>query len=178
MLHDSHALVVPDRTVVVRKGMFQRTAYEQVFIPRNVMEIQQGSFRDWKNLKKVVFEEGSVLKKIGERAFDSCCKLNSIELPNNLTEIGQNAFCSSGLENFKAPKSLRIICQSAFQNCLQLKRVQLNEGLDTLGTDEYPDGKYRCGVFEDCALESIYLPSTLKRIEYRVFMKCKNLKRV
>ena len=61
----------------------------------------------------------------------------------------------------------------------------INEGLEVLGTAEYPSeeedvnkSKKWCGVFEGSALESIELPSTLKRIEYRVFFGCKNLKHI
>ena len=34
------------------------------------------------------------------------------------------------------------------------------------------------GVFQECALRSVRLPSTLTRIEYRTFMDCKELKAV
>ena len=55
----------------------------------------------------------------------------------------------------------------------------LNEGLETLGTDEYtPDGRMWYGVFQESALESVELPSTLKRIEYNAFQSCKLLKSI
>ena len=56
----------------------------------------------------------------------------------------------------------------------------LNEGLEMLGTDEYPESKddNYCGVFEDSAVEDVKLPSTLKVIEYRAFGKCKSLKNI
>ena len=42
----------------------------------------------------------------------------------------------------------------------------LNEGLEALGTNEYPDDciMYH-GVFEESAVEYVGLPSTLRRIE-------------
>lgn len=55
----------------------------------------------------------------------------------------------------------------------------LNEGLEVLGTDEYGyDGKPLLGVFYNSAVESVILPSTLKRIEYSAFKGCTNLKSV
>ena len=43
---------------------------------------------------------------------------------------------------------MRIIHQSAFCKCPNLKKTVLNEGLETLGTDEYPDdGGNWYGVF-------------------------------
>lgn len=74
------------------------------------------------------------------------------------------------------PVSLRIISQEAFYKCESLKTVTLNEGLTSLGTEEYEeDGKPWRGVFEESALESIELPSTLRRIEYDAFTNCKGI---
>ena len=56
--------------------------------------------------------------------------------------------------------------------------MQLNEGLEILGTDDHPDGHYWCGVFCDSALEDIQLPATLKKIEYHTFAYCENLKKI
>lgn len=48
-----------------------------------------------------------------------------------------------------------------------------------MGTDEYlPDGRRYPGVFEESGLKYVRLPSTLKRIEYSVFMDCCGLKSV
>ena len=75
------------------------------------------------------------------------------------------------------PASLGTVSQAAFAMCKSLKVVKFREGLEVLGTDEHSDnGKLQCGVFEESAIESIELSSTLKRIEYSVFKNCKNLK--
>ena len=46
--------------------------------------------------------------------------------------------------------------------------MRLNEGLEKLGDS----------TFDGSEIESITLPSTLKRIEYQTFYNCKNLKRI
>ena len=57
--------------------------------------------------------------------------------------------------------------------------MQLNEGLKELGEKEVIDGEDReGGVFYRSAIESIKLPSTLKRLEEETFYYCENLKRV
>ena len=49
----------------------------------------------------------------------------------------------------------------------------MNEGLETLGTDEYVLGEKKYfGVFEKSGLRHVKLPSTLKRIECGAFMHC------
>lgn len=111
-----------------------------------------------------------------------CSNLKSIQLPESLKEIGFRAFKESGLQNITMPSSVRTIHQSAFGFCKNLEYAILNEGLETLGTDEYPpkDAGFQlyCGVFGGSALEHIELPSTLKGIEYGAFYDCKNLKNV
>ena len=70
----------------------------------------------------------------------------------------------------KFPASLRTVVQSAFYKCESLKTVKCDEGLEVLGTDEYDDdGNMWCGVFEKSSIESVELPSTLKRMEYSAF---------
>lgn len=115
---------------------------------------------------------------IHREAFCYCSSLKRIDLPDGVEEIGLDAFYSAGLESFTAPKALRTLHQSAFNQCTRLKQVQLNEGLEVLGTDEYPDGNNWSGVFAECALEGIALPSTLKVIAYNTFLGCTNLKEV
>ena len=75
------------------------------------------------------------------------------------------------------PASLRRICQGAFSKCENLRTAKISEGLALLGTDGYtPKGNLFRGVFDRSALESVELPKTLKRIEYRAFNGCRNLK--
>ena len=57
--------------------------------------------------------------------------------------------------------------------------MKFGEGLEILGTNEYPDnGNLWYGVFEESSIESVELPSTLKRIEYWAFENCKSLKSI
>ena len=57
--------------------------------------------------------------------------------------------------------------------------MRLNEGLEKLGEKEVINGNEWEGcVFSGSAIESIKLPSTLKRLEEWTFYNCKNLKRI
>lgn len=99
-----------------------------------------------------------------------------MEFPDSLEKISLFAFAESGVEQVMLPASLRTIVQGAFAGCKNLKTVKFNEGLKTLGTDEYlKDGGLCYGVFQESSIERVELPATLKRIEYCTFMKCKNL---
>ena len=60
-----------------------------------------------------------------------------------------------------------------------LRKAVLNEGLEYLGEDELvPDDRRSQGVFEESGLRDVRFPSTLKKIEYRTFARCRNLKAI
>ena len=59
---------------------------------------------------------------------------------------------------FTAPPSLRRIDSGAFGCCRRLSFVKLNEGLEVLGSVE----EKGLGVFRDCFVEDVALPSTLR----------------
>ena len=122
-----------------------------------------------------------MLRTIGKRAFCGCSGLKIIAFPEGLEEIGVRAFEDSGLESVTFPSSVRTVHQTAFCRCQNLRKAVLNEGLEVLGTDEHSDDDFfdeLCGVFQRSAVERVELPSTLKRIEYRAFKKCADLKEI
>lgn len=54
-----------------------------------------------------------------------------------------------------------------------------NEGLEQLGTGECDDDGYECqGLFQGSAIESVTLPTTLRRIAQSAFYGCWNLKTI
>ena len=57
---------------------FYSSEIERVVIPKGVEEIQENTFYSCKNLRKVMFEEGSELGVIEEGAFMGCSGLKSI----------------------------------------------------------------------------------------------------
>ena len=83
---------------------------------------------------------------------------------------------SDGIRTVVFPDMVNTIRQGAFNKIGSLRSAVLNEGLKALGTDEYKsDGKGYLGVFQESGLRRVRLPSTLKKIEYKVFAACKCL---
>ena len=94
-------------------------------VPRNVKKIigtnnNFGAFQDCKNLRSVVFEQGSELTEIGEKAFSECTSLQDICLPDKLRKIGVLAFSSTGLTEVQIPASVHSIGKLAFDKCNNL----------------------------------------------------------
>ena len=72
---------------------------------------------------------------IGEEAFSYCTNLRQVvfEPGSAVEEIQCKAFYRSGLETFTAPPSLRKIGPVAFRECRNLKKFELNKGVQKLG---------------------------------------------
>ena len=98
-------------------------------IPASVTEIGAEAFCGCKKLAKITFQRrgslGKVVRKhllvragefpsdsdsqlrlVENGAFSACTSLKKVDLPDSVEEIGQYAFCGSGLESFTAPKAL------------------------------------------------------------------------
>ena len=107
---------------------------------------------------------------IGVQAFGS--SLKSIVLgavnPNGNSTIKQQAFLGcTNLYKVDFHFGWKTIGTQSFSGCTALKHVVLPEGVETIGD----------GAFSGAAIETIHLPSTLKRIEANAFV-CRNLKSI
>lgn len=74
-------------------------------------------------IKKVIVEEG--VTYIGAFSFIECVKLESVELPNTLLEIGKSAFSGTRLKYVNIPDSVQEIGEFAFYRCFPLKEVDM-----------------------------------------------------
>lgn len=91
----------------------------------------------------------------------------TIEFSENLVEIDESAFASSGFRNIDIPASLKVIGNSVFAKS-SLKEVKLNEGLVAIDANAFLE----CNL-----LEKINFPSSLKVISAYAFCNT-NLKEV
>lgn len=82
--------------------------------------------------------------------------LETVDLPESLTEIGYNAFYACGeLKSIRFPAGLKSIGNSAFMNCNKIKTIILPEGVTSVGEKTF--------AFM-YALEEITLPASLTEI--------------
>lgn len=163
-----------------------------VVIPSTIVNIAKQAFSGCTNLKSVAFSSDSQLSNIGKEAFQRCA-ITSINLPNSLKTIGEDAFkycevlrsvkggdsielfggnCFQGcisLTEITFPKSVKTIGDYAFWNCSALRKVIMNEGLETIGND----------AFLQCSsLETVSIPNTVKTIGWEAFRWCLNLRSI
>ncbi len=117
------------------------------------VSIISNSFSSYKHLGVITTE--SPVVKIGGPLFQSPQSVTFVKLPNSVQEIAVNGFKGTSIESFEAPQNLRILGTDAFLGCSKLKRIVLNDGLESLGLD----------VFGDCPnLESVFIPKSVRII--------------
>ena len=86
----------------------------------------------------IVFEEGSICKIIGERAFYNCDGLKNIIIPESVISIGDYAFGEcNGLISVTIPESVTSIGTSVFFQCYKLVHAVNPRNLNS---DAFPTG--------------------------------------
>ena len=128
---------------------FANSGVSSVTLTGNVTKLGVGAFADCK-LTAIHFN-GASLTEIPENAFSGAA-VRQILLPDSVLHIGDYAFADSAVQTFQA-NGLSSIGNSAFEGCLVLSQVVLNDGILEMGER----------VFADCrSLYSIQLPSVKK----------------
>ena len=88
--------------------------------------------KDWKRLLKAPAELNGKysirkgVKVIGNNAFGLCTSINSIEIPNSVTNIGECAFSScESLTSINIPNSVASIGEGTFDFCCSLTSIEI-----------------------------------------------------
>lgn len=93
-------------------------------------------------------------------------KIKTVSIPEGYDRIADGAFSNesgqSVLENVNLPKGLTLIGKNAFQDCKNIKSIELNEGLENIGES----------AFSGTTLETVKFPSSLKIINDCAFANC------
>ncbi|HBH94888.1 MAG TPA: hypothetical protein DDX91_03995 [Ruminococcaceae bacterium] len=146
-----------------------------VFIPKSLANVSSGGSGidphrvfEGSGLKHVEFEKG--ITKIQNYLFTDCAFLESIEIPETVTEIGSCSFMNTKLTSVKIPDSVIVIGSHAFSDCEYLSTVNLSKNIEALDA----------GAFYNCKkLISIFIPKSLVNVSnggsgldpHRVFAK-------
>ena len=104
---------------------------------------------------------------LGQYVFQGCREFTSLTLPSSITEIGTGAFSGcSGLTSLNLPAGITEIGSSAFSYCSGLTSINLPAGITEIGSS----------AFEGCSgLTSINLPDGITSIGDYAFRDCSGL---
>ncbi len=158
-------LKLPDTITEFQASAFLVSQIVRLNYPKRLKHIRDRAFEDSK-ISNGILPEG--LETIGDNAFyhtsGGLSNLDSISLPRSLQSIGRSAFSYNRMRWVKIPGNIKNVPYGAFADCFNLTHVELEEGVESIGT-RTEDGR----VFLGCPIESINFPSTLKYIGSNCF---------
>ena len=114
--------------------------------------------------------DGRKVISIGDFAFSSSDKIDSIVIPDGVRKIGRYSLASlTSLTSVIIPESVQTIGDRAFYNCTKLSSIVIPDGVTSI--EEY--------AFNQCkALESITISNSVTSIGEMAFGNCWKLKNV
>ena len=118
-------------------------------------------------LTTVVLPTGGVIDSIGAQAFASCSKLTSINIPNGVSSIGDNAFLSTGLTSITLPNSVTTLGIGVFKSS-PLAQVSLSNQLTSIPKS----------TFEGTKLSSVIIPELVTSIGNFAFKNVSTLTQI
>ncbi len=168
---DIESVVINDGVKELTMNLFCKAKkLKSVTIPNSVTLIGRGTFEDCESLTNINIPDS--VKNIEYQAFKGCTNLKSIKIPSNVEELGQYVFyqCSK-LESVVIENStkLTVIPHGAFQECTELSKISIANGITVLNGRAFEDCKY---------LTDIALPDTVINISQSAFRNCVRLKTV
>lgn len=141
----------------------------EIILPSSIEIIYRNAFQG-SGIENIFFSEG--LKTISNEAFLECENLQSVALPDTLTEIGRYAFayCTSlSTVTLISPDNQTMDTITfedyVFSGCTNLEEVTLPWGITTLNA-----------TFLGCSnLKKVFIPDSVTELQYRAFDECDSL---
>ena len=91
--------------------------------------------KEEKTVKIPAAFDGHPVTAIGRGAFYSNAgkrSVTSIQIPDTVTEIGEQAFWGTGIKEITLPDSVLKVGESAFENCWDLERVFISQSVEEI----------------------------------------------
>ena len=134
--------------------------------PLETFELGAGTINFNLNGKKDTLKEvklGDGVKDIPNYFLSGCTKLETLEIGNGITKIGNRAFEQTNITSIAIPDSVTVIGKQAFNRCTSLKEVNIpkNSKLETIGD----------GAFYDTRVLKMYLPGGVKTLGSGAFQR-------
>ena len=119
-------------------------------------------------IKTVSFKNFNGGETLPSRILEGCSNLESVEIPDGVTTIGNQAFWKCyNLKKVNLPNSVTTIGESAFEECKNLETIDLCPNVQTL--------KGLC--FANSGLKTVIFSNNITTIDKTAFSQCLNLQK-
>ena len=150
-------------TSVIEEYAFQMCSIVSISATKQLQTIGHHCFFKCNALKKVDLKN-SQLFSLSEGVFDGCLRLNEINLPTQLINVGKRAFFGTSLKEILFYSDLQTISDESFCDCRKLERINIEmTHLISIGKSS----------FQNTALSTLLTPHSLKKIGERAFQNTK-----
>ncbi len=119
-------------------------------LPPTVTTIGEYAFYGCQRMTDVTFEEGLI--EIKRFAFAKCIKWKEVEFPQSLAIIGADALAGCAFEDVLLPDGVTTIGNHAFEECRNLKWMEIGTGVRTMGN---------CVFMNDDQLLAVFMNSSI-----------------
>ena len=162
-------LTIPDSVTFIDTGAFGGCSkLREISIGKSVSRMGGAVFASSPQLRKVTIAEGTTV--IGPDAFTGCYLLDSIKIPNTVTEIGSNAFYGcTGLKSVTLGNSVKTIGYYAFSKDKNITSLNIPDSVELIER----------AAFKDCTnLATLSIGGGVNKMEKNVFQNCTSLNKV
>ena len=131
-------ITFPETLTTIGKETFAGTALTKVELPASLTTIGEYAFESCKKLETVDLSKTQVAE-LPSNAFVYCSALTQVDFPSTLTKIGANAFtkCLSMSKLDLSNTALTTLDDYAFSSMTELTRIILPESLSSVGKDVF-----------------------------------------
>lgn len=176
------------KIVGISDSAFANTKIKHIKIPNTFTTIGDSAFSGCSDLMKISYEPSEKVY-IGKNAFSGCIALESVSFLEKISgsSVAEGAFygCQS-LAELKLPSTIQTIKQQAFQGCLRLEYINLDdvmtiEELAFEGCENLDQVCFSSVVsfgdfaFKNTGLTTLQVTSVIQSLGQNVFNGCKKL---
>ena len=143
-------------------GSMNNNTYTVSLCLYNTKTIKAQAFQGCKGLVSIILPEE--LTEIGTEAFSDCSELNKVIIPANVKNIGESAFygCKK-ISEISIPNEIHTINAGTFSYCTNLSKVTIPKSVTSIGNS----------AFSGCSsINAIIIPESVKNIGENAFRYC------
>lgn len=155
--------IIPDTVISMGDGAFATNDIIEIRLSENVTKIPQGTFS--MNIRLEHIDIPDTVTEIGATAFAGA-RLIELTIPKSVTKIGLKAFHLHHLTELTIPGNVKEVGESAFEGTFKattLETLVIEEGVESIG-------KY---AFKEALLETVHFPNSLKNVGFEPFLNNK-----